>query len=161
MDQALWTHYLARELQPTLLDGMPSRDGSTPSSPVKEEEDSNDPSLISSSVPTKPETSIPTTNGKKGGSASDENSLSGPSSELEDKSNDSLLQTNNGNGNLNEDSKDFGSECIESEDSRIVPSEENSNDDNAVDNVEPAFKKQRTVGATDLTAVAVGDEAQL
>jgi hypothetical protein len=161
VDMALWTHYLARELQPTLLDGMPSRDGSTPTQLKDEEEESNDkiPSTISSSEQILSETTAYTTNGKEEGSASDENSLSGPSSEIEDKSNDSLLQNNsNGNGNLNEDSKDFGSECIESEDSRIIPSEENSYD-NAIDCSEPALKKLRVVEATELSAI--GEEAQL
>jgi hypothetical protein len=161
VDMALWAHYLARELQPTLLDGMPPRDGLTPTQLKDEEEESNDkiPSTKSSSEQILSETTAYTTNGKEEGSASDENSLSGPSSEIEDKSNDSLLQNNsNGNGNLNEDSKDFGSECIESEDSRIIPSEENSFD-NAIDCSEPALKKLRVVEATELSAI--GEEAQL
>ena len=140
---------MAREHKPELLDAMPCADGTERMKPTEE---SDITTTITAPI-------ITVTNGEKRGSLSDENS-SEPISELEEKSNDSSFK--NGNGNLNgEDSKDFGSECIESEDSRIIPSEENSIDDNVVDSsVEPAFKKQR-VESTELAAVVVGEDAQL
>ncbi|CAG2101048.1 unnamed protein product [Medioppia subpectinata] len=166
VDQALWAHYLARELKPEIIDGMPAADGSE-RNVIKNtsEEDSVDTTDITSAIPT-----LPVLNGKAGTSLSDENS-SGPSSEVEDKSNDSLhiphkkYKYGNGNGNIGtimngEDSKDLGSECVESEDSRIMASEENSVENGSDVSLEPALKKQR-VDATELSAVAVGEDAQL
>jgi hypothetical protein len=157
VDEALWSHYLARELKPELLENMPLADGTERT--IVPKNDISEESVITSTI-TAP--TITVTNGEARGSLSDENSSGPPESELEEKSNDSSFK--NGNGNLNgngEDSKDFGSECIESEDSRIIASEENSIDDNTVDStVEPAFKKQR-VEPTELTAVVIGEDAQL
>jgi len=154
VDQALWCHYLAREQKPEFLENMPRADGSQPNVIKSTEENSSESADITSTIDT------PITNGKP---VLDDNS-SGPSSELEEKSNDSSFVVNkNGNGNLNgEDSKDFGSECVESEDSRPpLPSEESSCDNGVDSSVEPAFKKQRVDTTADLSAVAVGEDAQL
>ncbi|XP_054159030.1 uncharacterized protein LOC128957316 [Oppia nitens] len=158
IDTALWCHYLSRENKPELLENMPRADGSEPNVIKSTEENSTETPDITSSTDT------PVTNGNPNNSVSDDNS-SGPSLESEDKSNDSSIVVNkNGNGNfISEDSKDFGSECVESEDSRpAIVSEENSIDNGVDSSIEPAFKKQRLdTTAVDLSAVAVGEDAQL
>lgn len=146
MDQALWSHYLARELKPELLEAMPKAND-TERNHVKNEDSSD----ITSTV------TAPTISVTNGGTLSDDNS-SGPSSEVEEKSNDSSFK--NGNGNMNGEDSNIGSELNESEDSRIVSEENSLLDDNVVDSSEPAFKKQR-VEAPEISAVVVGEDAQL
>jgi hypothetical protein len=166
VDKALWCHYLARELKPELIEAMPAADGSL-RNVIKSTENNEDSVHTTDITPTIPTATLTVSNGNAANSLSDENS-SGPSSEVEDKSNDSSFVANkNGNGNIGnlngEDSKDFGSECVESEDSRLIASEENSIDNGLDSSVEPVFKKQRVDGSDQLSAVAVavGEDAQL
>ena len=146
VDQALWSHYLARELKPELLEGMPKADGNERNH-VKSEDS---PDITSTVI-------APTITVTNGETLSDENS-SGPSSDPEDKSNDSTFK--NGNGTINGEDSNIGSELNESEDSRLVSEENSLLDDNAVDSSEPAFKKQR-VDPPEISAVVVGEDAQL
>ncbi|KAI1301868.1 hypothetical protein HDE_03196 [Halotydeus destructor] len=147
VELALWSHYIAKQLQPSLLDDMPGPDGKTVKRESKEEE------LVSS-----------TDNATDGKGLHDEDSnISVPASnasEQHDKSNDSSLQND---VSCKDESNDFrhpagngrhNGEESDSKDGVVPSSEENSNnlvlgEDSNLSNL--------SSGGDDVTTTSVGE----
>ncbi|XP_058447595.1 kinesin-related protein 6-like [Malaya genurostris] len=139
VELALWTHYVARELQPELLDEMPAATDGTKNSYSR--------NPISTAKTT---TTSAATNGASVSLASSENNT------MEEPSDESNLDTELGKATSDESSKDNKytdslDECTKSEDSLEKPSTtttsiRNNNSDEVVDSDSQSSAKQSTTG---------------
>ncbi|XP_055549069.1 probable serine/threonine-protein kinase mps1 [Wyeomyia smithii] len=145
VELALWTHYVARELQPELLDNMPPAvDGS---------KNSYSRNPVSTTTPSKTPATPAATNGASVSLASSENNT------MEEPSDESNLDTELGKATSDESSKDNKyidslDECTKSEDSLEKPSTtttsiRNNNSDEVNDSDSQSSAKRSTTGGED------------